>query len=257
MMAPLDNPLFDLQRTIYNSSNYTRRRLHQTRLRWVSDAIIEFRSKTSGEVAIEYGPGSGVYLPILAKYFREVVGADVEAAYLNGIRLNERQIDGLTLITDDILQSNLKDRSFDMVLCSEVLEHVSDPQTAIRTIYRILKPGGIAILTTPQKYSVLELCCKIAFLPGVIQVIRSIYGEPILEAGHISLMSRKQFEYAVQAAGFKMLKEEQFGLYVPLVAEFFGETGGRTIEKLERDLARRGWTGPLWTQSYVLQRPAE
>ena len=169
---------------------------------------------------------------------RKVVGADIEAAYLQGIRTNECDVNNLSLITDDILNSRLEDDSFDLILCSEVLEHVKNPKDGLRTIFRVLKPGGIAVVTTPQKYSVLELCCKIAFLPGIIQIVRSIYAEPVIETGHISLMTRKQFKLAVHELGFETLQEEQLSLYVPLLAEFFGDAGGKSLRSLNARLFR-------------------
>lgn len=39
--------------------------------------------------------------------------------------------------------------SFDWVLCNHVLEHVPDDAKALREIFRVLKPGGLAILQTP------------------------------------------------------------------------------------------------------------
>lgn len=45
------------------------------------------------------------------------------------------------------------DASFDTVIASDVLEHVPDDIAAMREIYRILRPGGAAILTVPQKDS--------------------------------------------------------------------------------------------------------
>lgn len=39
--------------------------------------------------------------------------------------------------------------SFDAVICSEVLEHVSDPRVAVREIARVLRPGGVALISVP------------------------------------------------------------------------------------------------------------
>jgi len=47
--------------------------------------------------------------------------------------------------------SEIADGVFDLVIASDVLEHVYDDQKAIFEIHRILKVGGRAILTVPQK----------------------------------------------------------------------------------------------------------
>ncbi len=49
----------------------------------------------------------------------------------------------------DIEKIPLPDASFDVVLCTEVLEHVPEPIVALREIARLLKPGGRLLLTAP------------------------------------------------------------------------------------------------------------
>lgn len=250
------NPLFELQETLYKSKNYTRRRLHQIRLKWVTSSIHDYSPKTDLNLAIEYGPGSGIYLPVLAKFFKTTVAADVEQAYLNGIRPLLDRFSGLQLVVDDILDSKLTKQSFDLVLCSEVLEHVKNPEKAINTLYQILKPEGIAIVTTPQRYSLLELCCNVAFLPGVIHLVRKIYREPVLETGHISLRSGTQFRRALIENGFEVVEETKFGLYIPLLAEFGGSFGGKLIEIAENISKKTILNHLFWTQAYVIRKPA-
>ncbi len=51
----------------------------------------------------------------------------------------------------DICNLPFEDNSFDFILCNHVLEHIPDDTKAMEELYRILKPGGTAILQIPQE----------------------------------------------------------------------------------------------------------
>jgi len=53
------------------------------------------------------------------------------------------------MVEMDITQIQFPDDSFDAIICNHVLEHVVDDQKAMSELYRILKPGGWAILQVP------------------------------------------------------------------------------------------------------------
>ena len=57
-------------------------------------------------------------------------------------------------IISDILAIPEHDRSFDAILCSEVLEHIPDPIKALDELARLLKPRGKLILTAPFSWLV-------------------------------------------------------------------------------------------------------
>jgi SAM-dependent methyltransferase len=52
-------------------------------------------------------------------------------------------------IVSDIIDIPVGESSFDIVLCSEVLEHLPEPVLALKELTRVLKPGGSLILTAP------------------------------------------------------------------------------------------------------------
>lgn len=53
----------------------------------------------------------------------------------------------------DICDLPFADFSYDFILCNHVLEHIPDDLTAMKELYRVLKPGGTAILQIPQDLS--------------------------------------------------------------------------------------------------------
>jgi len=55
----------------------------------------------------------------------------------------------LAMYNEDLTNLSFKDNSFDAILCYHVLEHIEDDLKAIFELYRILKPGGWAILQSP------------------------------------------------------------------------------------------------------------
>ena len=49
----------------------------------------------------------------------------------------------------DITDTKLPDATYDIVMANHVLEHIPDDRAAMRELFRVLKPGGMALLTTP------------------------------------------------------------------------------------------------------------
>ncbi|RBY88019.1 SAM-dependent methyltransferase [Blastococcus sp. TBT05-19] len=54
------------------------------------------------------------------------------------------------VVRGDLLHLPFPDASVDRVMASEVLEHIPDDATAMREIFRVLKPGGRAVVTVPR-----------------------------------------------------------------------------------------------------------
>jgi ubiquinone/menaquinone biosynthesis C-methylase UbiE len=53
----------------------------------------------------------------------------------------------------DICNLPFEDNQYDVILCNHVLEHIPDDTKAMQELYRVLKPGGMAILQIPQDLS--------------------------------------------------------------------------------------------------------
>lgn len=59
-------------------------------------------------------------------------------------------IKNVKFLTKDVTKEALKEK-FDIIICSEVLEHLKEPLDCIKNIKAMLKKQGIAIITTPNR----------------------------------------------------------------------------------------------------------
>ena len=204
--------------------------------------------------ALEVGFGSAIYLPLLAELYREAVGIDLQEAFLEHGRLLASTLPNLRVLADDITNSQLERDQFDLILCSEVIEHIPHWPKALAEMYRLIKPGGTLLLSTPQPWSPLEVMGKIAFKPGIISLVRAVYGEEVLETGHIGLLSEKRITTELKTVGFTIKERFKSGIYLPLVAEFLGKPALRLEQWLESRLRDGPLDRFLWVQFYVAQK---
>lgn len=98
-------------------------------------------------VILEVGCSSGFMLRLLKEYNPGLtIGADVVQDPLEKLALT---LPGTPLMRFDLQRCPLPDSCIDAFVALNVLEHIEDDQTALAQIYRILKPGGIAVLEVP------------------------------------------------------------------------------------------------------------
>ena len=238
------------QRQLYEDGNATRRGLHRTRRDWVLGEAMRHSKK--GARVLEVGVGCGVFTEALSEAGREVSAVDINPAFLDNVKpLAKVEIH----LLDATLPLGIGDH--DLAICSEVLEHVPPDrsQAMIDSLYGALRPGGVLVLTTPQRFSTVELMARLFKFPLVLRLARKLYGSAE-ELGHINLLTAGAVREQIAKAGFTISGTRRFGFYLPVVAEFGGGAGAgllRWIEALIRrvPVAR----GLLWTQGWVLTRP--
>jgi SAM-dependent methyltransferase len=104
----------------------------------------------------------------------------------------------------DITNMNIyADESFDIFICSHVLEHVEDDLKAMRELYRILKPGGWGIAMVP-----------------ILLGLQEIYEDPTIKSeserwkhfgqnDHVRMYSKNGFRTRLKEAGFQI---DEFGI---------------------------------------------
>lgn len=101
---------------------------------------------------LDVGCGDGFYLYLLSKIDPtfKLTGVDIN---INALASAKENLKGkkVNLIRGDVLKLPFPKGTFDKIIASEVLEHVSDDLSALREINRVLKKEGVFVLSVPYK----------------------------------------------------------------------------------------------------------
>jgi SAM-dependent methyltransferase len=103
----------------------------------------------------------------------------------------------------------LASSSIDVVIMSEFIEHLVDPDNALDEAWRVLIPGGTLLLSTPNLaawYNRVLLACGVQPLFSEVS-LRGIHGRPGSEVvGHLRLFTRRALLSLLKAMGFVDIK---------------------------------------------------
>ena len=89
---------------------------------------------------IDIGCGQRPYLPMAERYVQEYVGLDRPQPFSASARPD---------LVGSAYEIPAEDSSFDSAMSTATLEHLEEPEQALRETFRVLKPGGVAIYTVP------------------------------------------------------------------------------------------------------------
>lgn len=122
----------------------------------------------------------------------------------------------------DICDLPFEDNQYDVILCNHVLEHIPDDTKAMQELYRVLKPGGMAILQIPQ-----DLNRETTFADDSItdQKERAkIFGQ----YDHVRIYGRDYFN-KLRSIGFTVIKEDYTNKISPELVEKYCLAKGEVI----------------------------
>jgi 2-polyprenyl-3-methyl-5-hydroxy-6-metoxy-1,4-benzoquinol methylase len=103
---------------------------------------------SAGARVLDVGCGEGRFAAVLARAQAEVVGIDVAAEPLRRARLRHPELDLRQVPVQGAWP--LQDASFDAVWAGEVIEHVADTAGWLSELRRVLRSGGLLLLSTPS-----------------------------------------------------------------------------------------------------------
>jgi SAM-dependent methyltransferase len=158
---------------------------HVSRYRWAAQAA-------RGGLVLDAGCGTGYDSRLLAAGgAREVIGVEIARAMLETVAAG--MPDTVRLQAGDLRSLDFEDDKFELVVCFEVIEHFEDHFTVLDELVRVLAPGGLLLVSSPNRG---------AYQPGNPHHLREfapaeLEAELAVRLDHVRLL--RQHDYVVSA----------------------------------------------------------
>lgn len=151
----------------------------------LAEIVSEFDSFRQNNRLLDIGCGAGYLLEEAQKQQWQVLGTEISDPAVEDLRIR-----GINVFQGDISQIISEHNSYDVVISTEVIEHVSDPASLAESAYLLLRNDGLFWGTTPNGKGIsANLLCE----------NWSVVAPP----EHIQLFSKRGLEITLQRAGFR------------------------------------------------------
>jgi len=182
---------------------------HDYLLPKLDDILNDFEEWLPGRRILDLGCGNGAVTAWLAERggTSEVVGVEPSHEGIERARSAYPSIEFHQASAYDPLREQLG--TFSLVVSLEVVEHVYDPTAFVHTVYEVVEPGGLAVISTPYHGWLKNLA--IALLGRFDDHVN-----PLRVHGHIKFWSRATLSRLLEEAGLEVLEFRYAGRIRPL-----------------------------------------
>ena len=110
----------------------------------------------TGKTVLDIASGEGYGSSILAKYSARVLGVDISSEAIEHAKEKYQAIN-LSFIQGSVIDIPLEDKSVDVVVSFETIEHLMEHDVMLIELKRVLKKGGALVISSPDKLYYSEL----------------------------------------------------------------------------------------------------
>ena len=183
--------------------------LNPVRLAFIEHMLQAQNRSFQGLRALDVGCGGGLLSEAMAQAGSDVVGVDLspellEVAKLHALGSGLTGIDYQLQSAEDMARAHAD--TFDLVTCMEMLEHVPDPESVLDACVKLLKPGGLLVLSTlnrtPSAFVLGIVAAEYVFnlVPkgthSYAQFLKPAEIARVLRASGIEIIAMKGMQYA-------------------------------------------------------------
>jgi len=152
---------------------------------------------------LNLGCSTGIIDEYLAPHVGAVTGVDIDEPAI-ATAISNRRASNVEFRLDDAMNLSFADQSFDVVICSQVYEHVPDSKRMIEEIDRVLRPGGVCYFAATNRWALIERHYKLPLLSWLPKGLADRY---------LRLLGRGDAYYE-RHLGYASLRKMVFGFRV-------------------------------------------
>lgn len=141
---------------------------------------------------LDLGVGTGLFMEIAIQRGFEVSGLDVSDYAIKEVAKRLKIKSNKKLVVSELQSTTFPSQSFDVVNLRHSIEHVKDPAKLLKQVFRVLKPGGMVSIATPNSYG---------WHAKIYQNLWPHWSVPY----HIQFFSKQSLKDIVNKAGFKIV----------------------------------------------------
>ena len=213
------------------------------------DRVLELLPAKLGRV-LDVGCGPGVMTEVVLERGGTFEGVDLSPEMVNEAREKFGHLPNVSFRVGNIEAIGAEDNSYDQLICMAVTEYLQTPDRALREIARVLKPGGIAIVTTPKRWTVSRVTVAAA---SPVRLVAKLLGAATADHLPRLRLQPQELDDAARRAGLIPDGGSQYH-FTPIAYPLTRVLPGLTMRlnmPFERLHASRGGFVSFWAHGYV------
>ncbi|HMQ49028.1 MAG TPA: class I SAM-dependent methyltransferase [Saprospiraceae bacterium] len=191
---------------------------YRNRYQFIQRSLRRMAEKHKFALALNLGTGEGDYDQMIAAHCHRLKSCDINEQDIAFAKALNAGVSNIEYAVENALALSYPGDHFDLLISVDVIEHVGQPEQMVKEVSRVLKPGGLAMITFPS--------LDFPFTYDPINRILSFFSKKRIPQGayafgHEYLVSRKDFRQWAATYGLEVVFERNLSGYLVGLLEMY------------------------------------